>query len=154
MWYYKWLCNYEQRRHVFFNIYQMHAITFLDLSIYHLSIYHLSIYHLYHLSIYHRSNIYRSIYRSISIISMTTLSTFDPESISFHSAVYRRQTQWWSYIIYFRISLGRDKNEWGKWSLLLISWCAPDKVRYQSLKFDCKCYITPFSSCLITIWSC
>ena len=26
---------------------------------------------------------------------------------------------------------------------LLISWCAPDKVRYQSLKFDCKCNITP-----------
>ena len=56
--------------------------------------------------------------------------------------------------IYFRISLGRDKNKWGEWSLLLISWCAPDKVRYQSLKFDCKCYITPFSSCLITIWRC
>ena len=55
---------------------------------------------------------------------------------------------------YFRISLGRDKNKWGKWSLLLISWCAPDKVRYQSLKFDCKCYTTPFSSCLITIWCC
>ena len=30
---------------------------------------------------------------------------------------------------YFRISLERDKNKWGKWSLLLISWCAPDKVR-------------------------
>ena len=24
-----------------------------------------------------------------------------------------------------------------------VSCCAPDKVRYQSLKFDCKCYITP-----------
>ena len=54
---------------------------------------------------------------------------------------------------YFRNSLGRDKNKWGKWSLLLISWCAP-KVRYQSLKFDCKCYITPFFSCLITLWRC
>ena len=29
---------------------------------------------------------------------------------------------------------------------MLISWCAPDKVRYQSLKFNCKYYITPFSS--------
>ena len=48
---------------------------------------------------------------------------------------------------YFRISLGRDKNKWGKWSFLLISWCALDKVRYQSLKFDCKCYITPFYWC-------
>ena len=37
---------------------------------------------------------------------------------------------------YFRISLGRDENKCGKWSLLLISWC------------------TPFSSCLITIWRC
>ena len=42
----------------------------------------------------------------------------------------------------------------GKWSLLLISWGAPVKVRYQSLKFDCKCYITPFFSCLVTIWLC
>ena len=57
-------------------------------------------------------------------------------------------------ITYFRISLGRDKYKWEKWSLLLISWCAPDKVRYQSLKFDCKRYITPFYSCLITIWCC
>ena len=40
----------------------------------------------------------------------------------------------------------------GKWSLLLISWCAPDQVRYQSRKVYCKCYITPFYSCLITIW--
>ena len=32
--------------------------------------------------------------------------------------------------------------------------CAPATVRYQSLKFDCKCYITPVSSCLITIWHC
>ena len=39
-------------------------------------------------------------------------------------------------LVYFRISLGWDKNKWGKWSLLLISWSA----RYQSLKFDCKCY--------------
>ena len=31
---------------------------------------------------------------------------------------------------------------------MLISRCAPDKVRYQSLKFVCKCYITPFCSCL------
>ena len=57
-------------------------------------------------------------------------------------------------IEYIRISLGRDKNKWGKWNLLLISWCAPDKVWYQSLKFDCKSYITPFSSCSITIWHC
>ena len=34
---------------------------------------------------------------------------------------------------YFRILLGRDKNRWGKWSLFLISLCAPDKVQYQSL---------------------
>ena len=33
---------------------------------------------------------------------------------------------------YFRISLARDKNKWGKLSLLLISWGAPVKVRYQS----------------------
>ena len=44
---------------------------------------------------------------------------------------------------YFRISHGRDKNKWGKWSLLLISWCVPDKIQYPSLKFNCKCYITP-----------
>ena len=46
--------------------------------------------------------------------------------------------------VYFRISLARDKNKWGKLSLLLISRCAPFKVRYQRLNFDCKCYyITP-----------
>ena len=45
---------------------------------------------------------------------------------------------------YFRISHGRDKNKLEKLSLLLISRGAPHKVRYQSLKFDCKCYITPF----------
>ena len=56
--------------------------------------------------------------------------------------------------MYFRISLGWDKYKWGKWSLLLISRGAPHKVRYQSLEFDCKCYITPFFSCLITIWRC
>ena len=38
------------------------------------------------------------------------------------------------WILYFRISLGRNKSKLGKWSLLLISWYAPDKVRYQSLK--------------------
>ena len=53
---------------------------------------------------------------------------------------------------YFRISLGWDKNKWRKWSLLFISRGAPHKVWYQSLKFDCKCYITPFSSCLIAIY--
>ena len=38
----------------------------------------------------------------------------------------------------------RDKNNWGQLSLLLIlSWGAPVKVRYQSLKYDCKCYIYP-----------
>ena len=55
-------------------------------------------------------------------------------------------------IVYF-ISLGWDKNKWGKWSLLLISWCAPDKVRYQSLKFTVL-YYTPWSLCVITIWRC
>ena len=54
-----------------------------------------------------------------------------------------------SSILEFRL----DKNKWGKLSLLL-TWCAPDKVQYQSLKFDCKCYITPFFFCVITIWRC
>ena len=59
------------------------------------------------------------------------------------------------YSMNARISLRRDKNKWGKWCLLLlISWCAHDKVPYQSLKFDCKCYITLVSSCLITMWRC
>ena len=56
---------------------------------------------------------------------------------------------------YFRISLARGKINGGKWSLLLISWCAPDKILYQSLlKVWLQVLYYPFSSCLITIWRC
>ena len=45
-------------------------------------------------------------------------------------------------LVYFWISLGRDKNKWGKWSLLLISWYAPDKVQNKGDKASCYVTIT------------
>ena len=34
------------------------------------------------------------------------------------------------------------------------AWCATDKYATSVLNSTCKCYITPFFSCLITIWRC
>ena len=88
----------------------------------------------------------------ISACFLSSLFTY-MTYIESHHSLKTSPDQWFILkIIYFRISLGRDK--WGKWSLLLISRGAPHTLRYQSLKFDCKCYITPFFYCLITIWRC
>ena len=66
---------------------------------------------------------------------------------------YCLSPKWYRHTLFFRLQR-KDKKKCEKCSLLLISQAAPVKGRYQSLKFDCKCYVTPFISCLITIWRC